>query len=201
MIHSITGKLMVKGMDMAVVECSGVGFKCFTSLTTLGRLPAIGDTVTLYTYLNVREDALDLYGFSGQDELACFRLLLSVSGVGPKAALGLLSTMSPEKFALCVASSDIKFITTAPGIGRKTAERIVLELKDKVSSQEIAGGFSPAASPLPAAGAGNLGEAVSALLVLGYSQSEAAQALKGCGEEESVEDLIRQALKKLAKQK
>lgn len=196
-IYSVTGKLMEKTGDTAVVECSGVAFGCLTSLSTLASLPPCGEVVTLYTHLYVREGAMDLYGFAGKGELAYFRMLLTVSGVGPKAALAVLSAMSPEKLALAVAAGDSKALTAAQGIGKKTAERMILELRDKVGSQDIAGGFSGAGAAAPVI-QGNLSEAVNALIVLGYSQMEAAQALQGFSEEETVEELIRQGLRRLA---
>lgn len=108
MIYSVHGKLIHTESGFAVVECAGVGYKCLTTLSTLSRLPRLGEEATLYTHLNVREDAVDLFGFYDQGELSCFKMLISVSGVGPKAALSILSSMSPEKFALCVATGDVK---------------------------------------------------------------------------------------------
>jgi Holliday junction DNA helicase RuvA len=149
----------------------------------------------LYTYLNVREDALDLFGFADERELGCFKLLISVSGVGPKAALSILSESTPEKFALYVASSDSKALTRAPGIGAKIAQRIILELKDKVSGEQAALGFSD----IPVSASGNVEDAVSALSVLGYSRSEASLAAAKVDGTLSVEEIIRQALRLLAK--
>ena len=137
MIYSIRGKLMVKDTELAVVECGGVGYACRTTLSTLSQLQAVGNDVMLYTYLHVREDNIELFGFASQQELNCFKMLISVSGVGPKAALSILSDVTPEKFALLVASEDSKTLTRTKGIGAKTAQRIVLELKDKIVKENI----------------------------------------------------------------
>ena len=130
---------MVKDTELAVVECGGVGYACRTTLSTLSQLQAVGNDVMLYTYLHVREDNIELFGFASQQELNCFKMLISVSGVGPKAALSILSDVTPEKFALLVASEDSKTLTRTKGIGAKTAQRIVLELKDKIvkENQEV----------------------------------------------------------------
>ncbi len=138
MFYSLTGKL-------AVVECGGVGYRCMTSLTTLSCLPPAGERVTLYTHLNVREDALDLFGFYSMNELDAFKKLIGVSGVGPKSALAILSDMTPDRLALCIASGDAKSLTRAPGVGVKLAQRLILELKDKISKAELASGVGEAA--------------------------------------------------------
>ena len=157
MIYSVHGKLIAKEPAMAVVECGGVGYACRTTLHTLGQVGNLGETVLLYTAMSVREDAVELFGFSTQQELQCFQLLTSVSGVGPKAALSILSDLTPDQFLLTVASGDSKALTRAKGIGAKSAQRIVMELKDKIAGDatgllsgtagagEIAGRPSPAA--------------------------------------------------------
>ena len=137
MIYSLDGTLTYFDQNFAVVSCGGVGFKCFTTLTTLQSLPGVGKPVQLYTYLSVREDALDLYGFATTAELDCFKLLISVNGVGPKAALAILSELSADRLAVCIAGGDAKSLTRAPGIGKKIAERIVLELKDKMGVLDL----------------------------------------------------------------
>lgn len=200
MIYSVTGTLIHTDAITAVVECSGVGFKCLTTLNTLKQLGPVGGKVTLYTYLNVREDALDLFGFFGETELECFKMLISVSGVGPKAALSILSELSPEKLALCIATGDSKSITRAQGVGPKLAQRVVLELKDKLAK----GIPDQLSSPeLEAAGAANAAgpaaEAVSALVMLGYAQSEASVAVGKLDGSLPVEELIKRALKVLAR--
>ena len=133
MIYSVRGRLAVKELGFAVVECGGVGYGCRTSYNTVAQLGEIGSEAMLYTYLYVREDVVELFGFATQQELSCFKLLISVSGVGPKAATAILSDVTPERFAFLVASGDSKAFTKTKGIGAKTAQRIVLELKDKIS--------------------------------------------------------------------
>ncbi len=197
MIYSLTGTVTHTEPGLAVVECGGVGFKCLTTASTLRALPPIGGKSTLFTHLNVREDALDLFGFATEKELNCFRMLISVSGVGPKAALSILSESTPEKFALAVASGDAKALTRAPGIGNKIAQRIVLELKDKVSGAAVAEGIVEDGG-VPSA-SGNAEEAVNALVVLGYTRSEAALAAGRCDASLPVEEIIRQSLRRLAR--
>lgn len=199
MIYSVRGKLIYHSANEAVVECSGVGYHCYSTVSTLNQLPPLGSEVLLYTVLNVKEDGVTLYGFASIAEKNCFQLLTSVSGIGPKGALAILSLMSPDQVALAVLSGDHKSLTKAPGVGPKTAQRVVLELKDKMKTA----GFSAEAVTVAdtmqqSAGGGNLSEAMAALLALGYSQSEAAQAVSGCKEEDSVDVIIKQALKKLS---
>ena len=201
MFYSITGRVVYLDTQSVALETGGVAFKCSTTLTTVKKIGEKGSTATLYTYLNVREDALDLFGFYTEQELECFKLLISVSGVGPKAALAILSELTPDKLALCLATGDSKSITRAQGVGPKLAQRVVLELKDKLAK----GLELPADSPeIQAAGLaaadGNASEAVSALVMLGYSQSEAAVAVSKLDNTLPVEDLIKQALKQLARQ-
>ena len=153
--------------------------------------------MTFYTYLYVREDALELFGFDDLEELNCFKMLISISGVGPKAALSILSDMTPQKFALCVATGDSKGFTRSKGIGAKTAQRIVLELKDKITNEQVAGGVT---ETVPDIGriSSNAGEAISALVVLGYAQSDAAAAVSKLDQSLSVEEMIKLGLKALA---
>ena len=197
MFYSLTGTVVHYDGAFIAIECGGVAYLCQTTLGTISAIGVIGKEATVYTYMNVRENAVDLFGFSEQSELAGFKLLISVSGVGPKVALAILSQMSPERVALCVASSDYKSLTAAPGVGAKLAQRIVLELRDKVSNAEIAKGVGAAPAAI-SIGAGNLAEAISALVVLGYTQSEAASALAAQSPEAPVEDLIKHGLKALA---
>ena len=197
MLYSIRGTLVHTDAASAAVECGGVAYLCQASMGTLASIGKIGDTVTLYTLMNVRENAVDLFGFASQSELSCFKMLISVSGVGPKAALSILSQMPPERVALCVASGDYKALTAAPGVGAKLAQRIVLELRDKVTNAQVVGGMS--APAIPVMGAGNVSEAISALVVLGYSQSEAASAIAAQPPEAPVEELIKAGLKALSK--
>lgn len=198
MIYSVNGTVDLIEPNLAVIDCGGVGYACRTTANTLSQLK-IGEKAKLLTYLSVREDAVELFGFYDAAELNCFRMLISVSGVGPKAALSILSGMTPQALALCVASGDGKTLTNAPGIGRKTAERIVLELKDKVSKQDVAAGVKGSAVPIVAAPSNTYAEAVSALMVLGYSNGEATSALSGLDPSAPSDELIRAGLKKLAK--
>lgn len=200
MIYSLRGKLIHVGENTAVIECGGVGYLCSTTRTTLNALPAQGSEVMLYTYMNVREGAIDLFGFATIAEQNCFRRLTSVSGVGPKVALGILSELKPDQLMLSLVSQDVKSLTRAPGVGKKLAERILLELRDKVKNEELSQQLQQVSqvSDQLASGSGNIAEAVSALVVLGYSQSEAARAIAGQPTETSVQDLIKTGLKKLA---
>ncbi len=193
MFYSITGNIIKIFSSAVAVECSGVGFKINTSLNTLKKTGGEGNKVTLYTYMNVREDALDLFGFYDEDELECFKLLISVSGVGPKAALSILSMLTPEALSLAVASGDAKAVTKAQGVGPKIAERIVRELKGKLSSFEFSNGgeFSDITEIDSDAGKS---EAVSALQFLGYSSSEASKAVALVKGDFTVEDIIKKAL-------
>lgn len=197
MIYNIKGELTYTDPQFVVVENSGIGFKCFTSLTTVKNLGKIGSMVNLYTYLSVKEDALDLFGFSTLEELNSFKLLITVSGVGPKAAVSVLSELSPEKLALAIASSDVKSITKANGVGRKTAERIVLELKDKTGSLSQTD-FSSAASAASVAEDSAAGEAVAALVALGFSQSDAAVTVGQMDQSLSADEMIRLGLRQLS---
>ncbi len=197
MIYNIKGELTYTDPQFIVVENSGIGFKCFTSLTTVKNLGKIGSTVNLYTYLSVKEDALDLFGFSTLEELNSFKLLITVSGVGPKAAVSVLSELSPEKLALAIASSDVKSITKANGVGRKTAERIVLELKDKTGSLSQTD-FSSVASAASVAEDSAAGEAVAALVALGFSQSDAAVTVGQMDQSLSADEMIRLGLRQLS---
>lgn len=198
MIYSVNGTVEVIEPNLAVIDCGGVGYACRTTANTISQLK-IGETAKLLTYLAIREDAAELFGFADTAELNCFKMLISVSGVGPKAALSILSGMTPQSFALCVASGDSKTLTNAPGIGKKIAERIVLELKDKVSKQDVAAGVKGSPIPVVAAASNTVAEAVSALMVLGYTNSEATNALSGLDPASPADELIKAGLKKLAR--
>ena len=198
MIYSVNGTVEVIEPNLAVIDCGGVGYACRTTANTISQLK-IGEKAKLLTYLAIREDAAELFGFADTAELNCFKMLISVSGVGPKAALSILSGMTPQSFALCVASGDSKTLTNAPGIGKKTAERIVLELKDKVSKQDVAAGVKGSQIPVVAAASNTVAEAVSALMVLGYTNNEATNALSGLDPASPADELIKAGLKKLAR--
>lgn len=197
MIYSISGELTYVENSLAVVETGGVGYACKTTMNTLGKIGAPGNKVRLYTYLHVREDAVELFGFSSLAEKECFLLLISVSGVGPKAALSILSDITPEGFALCVATEDYKTLTKSQGIGAKTAQRIVLELKDKIAKESIE---IPAGSDVRvnAPKGNNASEAVNALMVLGYSKADAAKAVSDLPSDSPVEEMIKHGLRALA---
>ncbi len=195
MIYSLRGTLLFTDPSSAVIECGGVGYKCAVTVNTLRQLPKIGSEAMIFTYMNVREDAVDLFGFASEDELASFKLLIAVNGVGPKAALAILSELTPEKLAFAIAGGDVKAITKAPGVGPKLAQRIVLELKDRV----LPGG-APAevnGSGTVLEGSSDLAQAVGALVALGYAQSEAASAVAKTDTSQPVEQIIKDALKHL----
>ncbi len=199
MFYSLTGKIVHTEPGTAVVDVGGVAFKCATSMGTLRTL-RLNETATLYTHLNVREDALDLFGFATQGELRCFRLLTAISGVGPKVGVAILSELSPEEVALAAAGGDVKRFCRAAGVGPKLAQRIVLELKDKVvdfSTGELGMGFAGPGGP---SASGNAAQAVEALATLGYSPTDAAAAVGRLDSSLPVEELIRLALKGFASQ-
>ncbi|MBO4339231.1 MAG: Holliday junction branch migration protein RuvA [Clostridia bacterium] len=201
MFYSLTGTVVRFDASSVAVSCGGVAFNCQTSMNTLKQVSKTGEEVTVYTYLNVREDALDLFGFSTERELECFKLLISISGIGPKMALAILSVLNPDELSLAIASGDYKVIATAQGIGAKKAQRIVMELKDKVASGNMAEIFDASSAQVASVSSGgNTAEAISALTMLGYSQSEAATAVSKTDKSLSVEEIIKQALKQLSKQ-
>lgn len=198
MIYSVRGALTHKEAGVAVVECGGVGYLCQVSSNTLALLPAAGNEVTLLCHHNVREDAMDLFGFLTAQERSCFRQLIAVSGVGPKVALSVLSNFTPDRLSLAIASNDVKLITQTPGIGKKTAERIIVELKDKVSNEDIAAGLGADVTVFD--NTHNHMEAINALMVLGYSKSEATVAVKLIDGSLPIEEIVRGALAGLAAQ-
>ena len=193
MIYSLNGKVLYTDLNTAVIEVGGVGFKCFCSSRTLARLPEKNKEAFLFTHLNVRDDALELFGFSDKTELDCFKLLIEVKGIGPKAAMSILSTLSPDQLAVAVASKDYKAIQAAPGIGKKGAEMVVLELKHKLGSLEIesAAGLEQVANVQSNS---SKKDAVDALVSLGYSQSDASKVIAKADASMSTEDLIKYAL-------
>ena len=199
MIYNVRGTLTYTDINYAVVECGGVGFKCFVSMTTLKELPPLGKEANLYTYLAVREDAMDLFGFATQQELDAFKLLITVSGVGPKAAMAVLSVLPPDRLSIAVSSGDVKYIQSAQGVGKKTAERIVLELKDKMLG--IAPSNAAAVQSIQAvASNSDAQEAVEVLVSLGFNQSDAATVVGAMDKGLSVDDMIRKGLKQLSSQ-
>ena len=199
MFYSLTGKVINKGVSHAVIDCGGVGFLCYTSRFTLYDLPDDKSVATVYTHLNVREDALDLFGFSTEYELQWFKMLITVNGVGPKAALAILSELTVDEIALAISTKDAKSITRASGIGPKIAQRIILDLKDKVKSIVPDGEIYENAERISAVTEmPNTSEAIAALTMLGYSQSDAANAVSKVDPSLSVQAIIKQALKLLS---
>lgn len=199
MLYSVRGKLIHTTSSSAVVECGGVGYNCQTTINTLKNLK-LNTEVMLYTYLNVREDAVELFGFATKTELDTFKTLISVSGVGPKAGLSVLSELSPEQVAMAIATDDIKTITRAQGIGKKIAQRIVLELKDKLA-KAASSDNSMSAVALGTANAvtGNIPKAVEALGVLGYSPTDVSPVLATLDSSLPVEQLIALTLKQMGR--
>jgi Holliday junction DNA helicase RuvA len=195
MYEYIKGKLTGKSDEYIVIDVMGIGYKLHTSLGTISAIGNTGDDVKVYTYLHVREDVLDLYGFKSQDELNMFKMLLGVSGVGPKASLSLVSTVGPSSFGLAIITDDFNTLTKAAGIGKKGAQRIVLELKDKLKKEQIKTGKDFFSESAPLDSANNNVEAINALQVLGYSAYEASNAIKKVAEKDmSVEEIIKKAL-------
>lgn len=194
MFHYLDGMITILEEGLAVVDCGGVGFACHTTNTTLSQLK-IGAPYRLFTHCNIREDAFDVFGFSTREELNLFQSLLSISGVGPKAALSLLSVMPPERFRLAVLTGDERSLTAAQGVGKKMAQRVILELKDKLGSPDGLSGdlcFSPG----DGAPTGKMAEIMAALTGLGYAASEAGSALRGIDVENlPIEEIIRKALR------
>ncbi len=200
MFYFIRGELVLIEQNFAVIDAAGVGYKLTVSGHThaaLPRAPEKQKNVTLYTYLSVREDGVELFGFASLEELNIYKLLISVSGIGPKAALSLLSFLSPEKIALAVCSEDKKLIAKAPGIGPKTAARIILELKDKLHADAASDEGESFVASNNTSSANHSSEALDALMVLGFNRSAALDALKGIDPATELEDIIREALKKL----
>ena len=197
MFYYLEGMVALIGQNLAVIDIGGAGYACISTLNTLSRIES-GKKARLYTYCNIKEDAFDIYGFFDLSEKRCFELLLGVSGVGPKAALSILSSVTPEALALGIISDDETTLTIAPGIGKKLAQRIILELKDKMSKEETAlkkDGYVP-----PRGGESQQGlkqrEAAAALAVLGYTQGEISAAMRGIDAGTlSVEEIIREVLK------
>ena len=199
MFYYLNGVVAEMEANLAVIDCGGVGYACATTNYTLSQLKK-GERAKLYTYMNVREDAVELFGFARQSELHSFKLLLGVSGVGPKAALSIISANTPANLAMAVVMGDEKALTAAPGIGKKIAQRIILELKDKLAKEQSSfSGDSGAILPV-AVPDDKTREAGAALAVLGYSASEVAAALKGIDMDAlPLEEIIRQALKRMVK--
>ena len=200
MFYYVDGTVSVLQQGLAVIDCGGVGYACHASQNTIGKLKT-GEKARLLTWLNVREGVFELYGFIDEEEKSCFLMLTSVNGVGPKAALSILSAATPESLAMSIITGDEKALTVAQGIGKKIAQRIILELKDKLAKGQIApGGESYGGTGVTVIPENKSSEAAAALAVLGYSQSEIAAALKGIDVDGfALEEIIKQALKKMVK--
>jgi Holliday junction DNA helicase RuvA len=200
MIYCLTGKIVKKSMSAVVLSCGGVGYYAQCPASVAGALPGVGKEATLYTVMSVTENDVSLYGFATEEQQACFEMLTAVSGVGPKVGLAILSVMEPQRVALAISAGDHKAFKAASGVGPKLAQRIVLELKDKVakgfvdgiSLEDVAG----AASVEPATQSAS--QAIAALVSLGYSQSEAALAISKIDATLPVEEIIKLALRGMA---
>ena len=198
MFYYVSGTVAEIGPNLAVIDCGGVGYACATTNYTISRLKK-GERAKLFTYLHVREEIFELFGFSSQQELSSFKMLIGVSGVGPKAALAILSSTTPNNLALSIVTGAEKALTAAPGIGKKIAQRIILELKDKLAKEQTSFSSDGPVPVIAAGGANKAGEASAALAVLGYGTPEIAAALKGVDMEQPLEEIIRQALKKMVR--
>ena len=199
MFYYISGKVAVIEPGVVVIDAGGVGYAINTSYTS-ARSVKTGEQATFYTYLHVREGIFELYGFGRREELSCFKQLIAISGVGPKAALAILGAVTPEKLALCVISGDEKALTAAPGIGKKLAQRILLEMKDKMSKDQLeaASGSSGIVMPELTAPGGAMEDALAALAVLGYPRAVAVNALQGVDTAGlATDEIVRAALKRL----
>ena len=197
MIASISGILLDQGKESVVIEAQGVGFEILVSARTQAKLPEMGGKVRLFTHMVVREDDVTLYGFDNKDDKAMFLKLIAVSGVGPKVALSILSGMTTSQLAVALVSGDTRAITKIPGIGKKTAERLILELKEKVDQGALSQAAPQIETAAPVGGTGMAQEAIGALMALGYSSAEASRAVSKAGAADSVEALIVAALRGL----
>lgn len=198
MIYSLNGKLLFADHISAVIECGGVGYRFIASSKTLAALPGKGEDAFVYTFMNFKQDGVDLIGFSDERELEAFKLIISVNGVGPRLGVAILSEFTVDQLYLYIASGDSKAISKASGVGAKSAQRIVLELKDKISSGDMGDLNGDIAAVNDAVSSGSSADAVAALVQFGYSRSEASQAVAKCDKTKTTEDIIKQALKLLS---
>ena len=194
MLYYVTGEVTVLEPGLAVIDCGGVGYGCRVTAYTAAQLK-LNHRARLYITESIREDAYDLYGFQSREEQRCYELLTSVNGVGPKAAMSVLSSGGPQNFAMAVMTGDEKMLTAAPGIGKKTAQRIILELKDKLGGDTMELDFSDGPAVAVPQQSGSLSMAQAALQELGYSPAEISAALKGADPKMSTEELVRHALR------
>lgn len=198
MIASLNGKITYADVKSVVIECSGVGLRCFCSLNTLAGLPKVGDNAFLFTHMSVKEDAIDLYGFATVEELEFFKLLTTVNGLGAKIAISILSDYTTQQIALFIAGGDVKALTKASGVGPKLAQRIVLELKDKIATNSYSADSDISAAVSASSNTAS-SEAVAALVALGFTQSDASVAVGKTDPSQSVDQIIKQALKLLSR--
>lgn len=199
MIAYIKGQLAEVNTDSIVVEHHGLGYQIFVPTSVLDQVPMVGDDIKVYTYLYVREDLMCLYGFMSKDDLNIFKLLISVSGIGPKGALGILSAITPDNLRFAVLAGDAKTISKAPGIGAKTAQRLIIELKDKLKLEDMMEQSDVGAVAAASVASDSKNEAVLALVALGYSQAESLAAIRKCAitEDMSSDMILKLALKKM----
>lgn len=197
MIYCLQGKILKKTLDMVVLLCGGVGYQVQMPASVAGALPGVGSEAMIYTHMNITENDVSLFGFATEEQRSCFEMLTGVSGVGPKVGLSILSAMTPEKVAVAISADDHKAFTAANGVGPKLAKRITLELKDKVGKGLAVGdGFVNVAQAAPASG---IAQAMAAMVSLGYSQTEAAQAVAKIDETLPVEEIIKLALRQMSR--
>lgn len=199
MIYSLNGTIIHTEPNAVVIECGGVGYKCLTTMNTQRTLPHIGEKAMLYTQMLVRDDAIELCGFATTDELNCFKMLMSISGVGARLAIALLSELQPEQIALAVSTGDSKTLTKANGVGNKLAQRIILELKDKIKKLTTTDAINTTSVNIQPSATGNIQQALNALAVLGYSPDEALPYMSGIDSSLPVEKIISETLKAIGK--
>lgn len=200
MISYVKGEIVSFEIDKVIIDVNGIGYGIYMSQSSMGRLPMVGSEVKIHTYFSVKEDAMQLYGFLTRDELSVFKLIIGVSGIGPKGGLGILSKLTPNDLRFAVMSNDVKAISVAPGIGKKTAEKLILELKDKLNIEDALEQPEPITSGVSVQEAqGVQMDAVQALVALGYGNTEALRAVKKVeiDDSTSVEDVLKKALKHL----
>lgn len=200
MISYVKGEIVSFEIDKVIIDVNGIGYGIYMSQSSMGRLPMVGSEVKIHTYFSVKEDAMQLYGFLTRDELSVFKLIIGVSGIGPKGGLGILSKFTPNDLRFAVMSNDVKAISAAPGIGKKTAEKLILELKDKLNIEDALEQPEPITSGVSVQEAqGVQMDAVQALVALGYGNTEALRAVKKVeiDDSTSVEEVLKKALKHL----
>ncbi|MBQ6848012.1 MAG: Holliday junction branch migration protein RuvA [Clostridia bacterium] len=197
MIATLRGNLLYSDATSLIVECGGVGFRCATTSVTLSNLPQVGEEIFLYTHMAVKEDAMDLFGFLTIEEMEAFKMIISVNGVGPKIGIALLSEFTPNQLFLYIGSNDARALTSAQGVGIKLAQRIVLELKDKVEKigYVTTADLKPIKKPQKTAS----DEAIAALMSLGYTKGEASLAVGKIEEDLTTDELLKQALKLISR--